>query len=248
MSGHSKWATIKRKKAALDSKRSSLFTKLIRELTVASKEGGPNPDGNPRLRLAITTAKKNSLPKDVMDRAINKGSGADAANFQEIVYEGIGAGGVALMVETQTDNPNRTVANLRAAFTRGGGAVGTSGSVAYLFERKGQFQVAAHLVKDEESFTLALIDAGADDVESDGEWLHITCPFEQFGAVSAALDALKVEAESSELVRLPASTVAVSPENAEKVLKLIDKLEEDDDVAKVFHNMELTEAVMAHLG
>lgn len=248
MSGHSKWATIKRKKAVLDSRRSSLFTKLIRELTVAAKEGGPSPEGNPRLRLAIQTAKKNSLPKDVMDRAINKGSGSDAANFQEIVYEGIGAGGVALMVETQTDNPNRTVANLRAAFTRGGGALGNSGSVSYLFARKGQFQISASQVKDEDELTLALIDAGADDVENDGEWLHVTCPFEAFGAVSAAIDELKLEVESAELVRLPATAVAVSSENAEKMLKLIDKLEEDDDVAKVFHNMELTEAVMAHLG
>jgi YebC/PmpR family DNA-binding regulatory protein len=247
MSGHSKWATIKRKKAVTDGRRSSLFTKLIRELTVATKEGGANPDGNPRLRLAITTAKKNSLPKDAMERAINKGAGNDGAAFQEIVYEGIGAGGIAFMVETQTDNPNRTVANLRAAFTRGGGALGTSGSVAYLFERKGQFQVPAALITDEEALTLELIDAGAEDVENDGDLFHVTCPFEQFGSVHAALDRLKLESENSELVRLPMNTVAVDSETAEKVLKLIDKLEDDEDVAKVFHNLELSEAVMAHL-
>lgn len=246
MAGHSKWAQIKRKKAVLDSKRSAMFTKVIREITVAAKEGGANPDNNPRLRLAIITARKSNLPKDVIERAINKGSGNDGAHYQEVVYEGMGPGGVALMVECTTDNPTRTVANLRTHFNKNGGALGNSGSVGYLFERKGVFQVPVAAM-DEESLTLELIDAGADDVENDGEFYTIYCPFEQFGAVNAKLESLQIEAESSELNRIANSTVQVGGENADKLLKLIDVLEGDDDVAKVFHNLELTDEVMAKM-
>lgn len=246
MSGHSKWATIKRKKAVLDGRRSAVFTKIIRELTVAAKEGGPNPDANPRLRLGILNARKNSMPKDVIERAIGKGSGADAADYQEVVYEGYGSGGIAVMVECTTDNINRTVANLRSYFTRAGGSLGTSGSVSYLFERKGVFTLPQTAI-DEDTLTLAMLDAGADDIATEDGFYTITCAFEQFGAVSTALEALKLEPESSELVRQPMTTTTVTGETAEKVVKLIEKLEEDDDVAKVFHNMEPTEEVMALL-
>lgn len=246
MSGHSKWATIKRKKAVTDSRRSAMFTKIIREITVAAKEGGSNLDGNPRLRLAINTARKASMPKDVIERAVNKGNDP-GSNFQEPVYEGIGAGGFALMIETQTDNLNRTVANLRAIFSRADGALGTSGSVAFMFERKGVFQVPVSAI-DEDTLTLEVADAGAEDVENDGEFYNVTCPFEAFGAVSAKLDELKVEVESAELQRIPTTTVQVTGENLEKALKLLDKLDEDDDVAKVFHNLEMSEEVVAAMG
>ncbi len=246
MSGHSKWSSIKRKKAITDSKRSAIFTKLIREITVAAKEGGPQMDSNPRLRLAVVTARKANMPKDVIDRAVNKGSGSDATNYQEVVYEGYGPNGVAIMVETLTDNGNRTVANLRTLFGRSGGALGTSGSVGYMFARKGEFTVPVKAIEDE-ALTLAMLDAGADDIENDGEWYSISCPFEQFGAVSSALDKLKLDVESSELNRIPATTVSLEGDALAAVLKLIDNLENDDDVQKVFHNLEFTEEAMAQL-
>jgi YebC/PmpR family DNA-binding regulatory protein len=247
MSGHSKWATIKRKKAITDSKRSAVFTKLIREITVAAKTGGPDPDSNARLRLAIFQARKSNVPKDVIERAINKAGGSDAANYQETVYEGYAAGGVALMIECATDNTNRTVANLRAALTRGGGSLGTSGSVGYMFERKGVFEIPVAGIADEDDFIMAIIDAGAEDVEKGEEFYTVTCAFENFGAINAKLEALKIEPESSTLQRIPTNTLTLDVENAQKVLKLIEKLEEDDDVQHVFHNMELTEELMQAL-
>lgn len=246
MSGHSKWATIKRKKAALDSKRSAIFTKLLREITVAAKLGGPSPDANARLRLAITAAKKSSVPKDAIERAVNKGGDADSASLQEVVYEGYGPHGVAILVECTSDNPTRTVANMRMYLSRAGGALGTSGSVDYLFERKGVFQLPVSAM-DEETLTLELLDAGIEDIESDGEFYTITCPFEAFGAVSGKLEELKLEPESSDLVRQPMTTVQLTGEQLEKVLVLVEKIEEDDDVAKVFHNLELTDEVLESL-
>lgn len=246
MAGHSKWAQIKRKKAVTDSKRSAMFTKMIREITVAAKEGGPVQENNPRLRLAIITARKANMPKDVIDRAVNKGSGADAANYQEVVYEGYGPYGVAIMVETQTDNINRTVANLRTIFSRGGGALGNSGSVGYLFARKGVFAIPLKAV-DEDTLTMAVLDAGADDVENDGEYYTVTCPFENFGALNAAFEKMKLEPESSELNRIPSTSVHLQGEQLTEVMKLLDNLEADDDVQKVFHNLELTEEAVAQL-
>ncbi|MDX2062630.1 MAG: YebC/PmpR family DNA-binding transcriptional regulator [Bacteroidia bacterium] len=243
MSGHSKWATIKRKKAALDSKRSAVFTKLLREVTVAAKLGGPSPEANARLRLAIQAAKKSSVPKDAIERAVNKGGDADSATLQEVVYEGYGPHGVAILIECTTDNPTRTVANMRMYLSRGGGALGVSGSVDYLFQRKGVFTLPVAAM-DEEMLTLELLEAGIEDIETDGEFYTITCPFEAFGAVNAKLEALKLEAESSELSRIPMTSVPLTGEALEKVLGLIEKIEDDDDVAKVFHNLELTDEVL----
>jgi YebC/PmpR family DNA-binding regulatory protein len=247
MSGHSKWSTIKRKKAAIDSKRSQIFTKLLREIQVAAKVGGPNIDANPRLRLAVNLAKKNSVPRDRIEAAINKSSGADADNFVEKVYEGYAPGGVAIMVESTTDNINRTVANIRSYFNRHGGSLGSSGSVSYMFSRKAIFGFPKPNV-DEEELTLALIDAGAEDIETDAEnFMTVTAPFENFGAVNSALEALNIEPEETNISYVPETTVTLDWEAAQKALRLIEVIEDDEDTQKVFHNLELTDEIMAHL-
>jgi YebC/PmpR family DNA-binding regulatory protein len=244
MSGHSKWATIKRKKAALDSKRSAVFTKMLREITVASKMGGPDPEGNARLRLALFGARKANVPKDAIERAVNKGGVSDGETLQEVVYEGYGPHGVAILIECTTDNHTRTVANMRMYLSRGGGALGTSGSVEYLFQRKGVFTLPVTAM-EEEALTLELLDAGIEDIETDEGYYTITCPFEAFGAVSSKLNALKLEPESQEVSRIPMTTVPLAGEALEKLLALIERIEDDDDVAGVFHNLEMTDEVMA---
>jgi YebC/PmpR family DNA-binding regulatory protein len=247
MSGHSKWSTIKRKKAVVDSKRSQMFTKLLREIQVAAKVGGPNIDANPRLRLAVNLAKKNSVPRDRIEAAIHKSSGADADNFVEKIYEGYAPGGVAIMVESATDNINRTVANIRSYFNKHGGSLGSSGSVSYMFSRKAIFGFPKPNI-DEEELALALIDAGAEDIETDAEnFMTVTAPFENFGAVNSALENLNIEPEETNISYVPSNTVTLGWEAAQKVLRLIEVIEDDDDTQKVFHNLELTEEIMAHL-
>ncbi len=244
MSGHSKWSTIKRKKGALDAKRSKIFSKLIKEITVAVKEGGSDPDGNPRLRLAIANAKGQSMPKDNIERAISKGKDKDSANFTEVTYEGYLPHGIAVYVECTTDNLQRTVSNIRAIFNKYGGSLSTNGSLSYLFDRKGIFVVPKGDINEEE-FEMELIDAGAEDIELDEDgFFNITTAMEDFGTMMKKLEELGVEPESAELQRIPNDTKTLDLENAQKTMKVIDLFEEDDDVQKVFHNLELTDELM----
>ena len=246
MSGHSKWSTIKRKKGALDAKRSKIFSRIIKEITVAVKEGGADPDGNPRLRLAIANAKGASMPKDNIPRAINKGSDKDAANYQEITYEGYAPNGIAIYIECTTDNPQRTVSNIRSYFNKFGGSLGTNGSLAFLFDRKGVFTIPQGDI-DMDEFEMEVIDAGAEDIQVEDKMITITTAMEDFGAMMKKLEELGIEPENAELQRLPQNTVKVDLEAAKKVMRLIDLFEDDDDVNNVFHNLELTDELIAEL-
>ncbi len=243
MAGHSKWANIKHRKGAQDAKRGKIFTKLIKEITVASKVGGPDVDTNPRLRLAIQNAKGKNMPKDTIERAVKKGQGGDSADYQELTYEGYGPNGVAVYVECQTDNQNRTVSNVRSAFSKSGGSLGKNGSLEFLFDRKGVFTIEIQEGTDLEDLELNLIDGGAEDVSDVEEGLMtITCVMEDFGNMQQKLDELKIEPKSAELERIPNITKELDDEDFVKAMKLIDKLEDDDDVQKVFHNIEAKES------
>ncbi len=244
MSGHSKWSTIKRKKGALDAKRSKIFSKLIKEITVAVKEGGPDPDGNPRLRMAIANAKGQSMPKDNIDRAINKGKDKNSASYTELTYEGYLPHGVAVYLECTTDNTQRTVSNIRAIFNKYGGSLSTNGSLSFLFDRKGIFVVPKGDI-DQDEFEMELIDAGAEDLELDEDgFFHITTSMEDFGNMVKKLEELGIEPESAELERIPNDTKTLELEEAKKIMKAIDLFEDEDDVQKVFHNLELTDEMM----
>ena len=244
MSGHNKWSTIKRKKGALDSKRSKIFSKIIKEITVVVRESGPDPDSNPRLRLAIANAKGASMPKDNIERAINKGKDKDTANFSELTYEGYLPNGIAVYVECTTDNQQRTISNVRAIFNKYGGSLGTTGSLNFLFSRKGVFTIPKKDDINIDDFELEMIDAGAEDIsENDGVFTVIT-PMEEFGRMQKKLEELKIEAENAELQRIPNETIKLDPDAAKKVLKVIDIFEDDDDVQKVFTNLEITEEMM----
>lgn len=246
MSGHNKWSTIKRKKGALDAKRSKIFSRIIKEITVAVKEGGPDPDGNPRLRLAIANAKGASMPKDNITRAINKGSDKDSANYQETSYEGYAPNGIAVFIEATTDNVQRTVSNVRSYFNKFGGSLGTNGSLAFLFDRKGIFTIPKGNLNLED-LEMELIDAGAEDIQLEDDTITVYTAMEDFGAMLKKLEEIKIEPENAELQRIPKNTVKVDKDTAKKVLKLIDYFEEDDDVTNVFHNMELTDEIMEDL-
>ena len=251
MSGHSKWATTKHRKAAVDAKRAVLFSKLSRIITVAAKTGGdPNPDNNAALAAAIAKAKSYSLPKDKIETAISKafGAGADSAAYEEVVYEGYGPVGVALYVEALTDNRNRTAADVRAAFTRAGGNLGATGSVAFQFERKGQIVVDRSGAPDADETMLLVADVGGEDMEA-GEDAYVvyTAPAEVM-AVKAALEEAGVPVKGAELVMEPVTTTAVTVEDAKRVLRLIDRLEESDDIQTVYHTMELTDEIAEALG
>lgn len=244
MAGHSKWAQIKRKKAINDNKRGQHFTKLIRAITVAARAGGGDPGMNPRLRLAIDTAKAASMPAENIDRAIKKGTGElEGVEYQEITYEGYGPGGVALMIDTLTDNPTRTVNELRFVFSRNEGNMGTSGSVAWQFDRQGQVYVDAAR-HDEESTFEAALEAGAQDLRrEDGSYL-ITTELTGFAQVQDGLQRAGVVVDSAELALVPKTTVAVGGEDAKKLLKLMDALDDLDDVQKVYSNADIDEAVL----
>ena len=245
MAGHNKWSKIKRKKGVNDAKRGALFTKLIREITVAAKEGGGSPEFNARLRLAVETAKAASMPAENIDRAIKKGTGElEGVNYEEITYEGYGPGGVALFIECLTDNTNRTVADVRHALSKHDGSLGTDGSVAWQFDRKAQIVVDAGRYTEEAVFEAA-IEAGAEDVAGDGEEFVVTAEASDFVAVQDALQAAGIEAASAELTRIPKSEVAVAGKDAEKLLKLLDMLDELDDVQKVHSNADIDDAVLA---
>ncbi len=243
MSGHSKWSKIKRKKGANDSKRSQMFTKLIKEISVAAKLGGPDPSGNSRLYVAIQNAKGSNMPKDNIERAIKKGSGADAANYQEVNYEGYGPGKVAIFVECLTDNMNRSLANVRNIFNKLGGSLATNGTLDFVFEQKGII-VFAMPKMDEETLTLELIDAGAEDVEIEDGEVNITTPREDFGQVQKKLRDLHIEPESANLQRIPRIHKKLDGDEFRKAMRLIDTLEEDEDVQNVYHNIEMSEELM----
>ena len=236
MAGHSKWANIKRRKGAQDAKRAKIFTKLIKEITVATREGGDDPDANARLRLAIQNAKGASMPKDRVESAIKKASSKDEKDYEEVVYEGYGPFGIAVIVETSTDNTNRTVANVRSYFTKAGGSLGTSGSVSFMFERKAVFRFAKANY-DLEELELELIDFGLTEIaENEGEIFAYT-EFEDFGSMQKALEDRGIEVISADFQRFPTTLNELTEEQEEIINKLIDRLEEDDDVNQVFTNM-----------
>ena len=246
MSGHSKWSSIKHKKGAADAKRGQLFSKLSRAILVAAKEGGPDPDNNLALQNAIEKARSYSMPKDNIDRAIAKGSGADADAdaFETIVYEGYGPEGVALIVEALTDNRNRTAADVRHLFAKHGGNLGATGAVAWQFERLGVVAISASDA-DEEDLLLAAADAGADDVRPDGSTFQVTSPPEALSAVRGALEGAGFSIESAELQLVPKTTVSIDDENkARQVMRLVDALEENDDVQDVYANFDIPERVL----
>ena len=249
MAGHSKWKNIKHYKAATDAKRGILFTKLIREIMMAAKLGGADPSANARLRLAIDAARSKSLPKDNIERAIKKGAGTlEGDAIQEVTYEGYGPGGVALIIDAMTDNPTRTVADVRHKMSRAGGNLGTPGSVAFMFEKKGQITIDASAHPDEDAMLELALEAGAEDFRREDDVYIVTTDPTSFHAVQAALAAKKVIPTESELAMVPKNTVAVSgKDNVSSLLKLIDTLEELDDVQKVWANFEIDDSELDDL-
>jgi YebC/PmpR family DNA-binding regulatory protein len=246
MAGHSQFKNIMHRKGRQDAVRSKMFSKLAREITVAAKAGLPDPEMNARLRLAVQNAKAQSMPKDNIERAIKKAAGNDGENYEDVRYEGYGPGGVAVIVEALTDNRNRTAANVRAAFTKAGGALGETGSVAFMFDRVGEIVYPAS-VGDGDKVMEAAIEAGADDVTSDEGGHTIICAFENIGEVTAALEASLGEAETVKTVWRPQNGTPVDEERAQSILKMIATLEDDDDVQNVYANFEVDEETMAKL-
>ena len=243
MSGHSKWSQIKRAKGAADAKRGQLFTKLGREISVAAREGGPDPDANARLRLAVQRAREANMPADTIDRAIKRVVGGDAAALEEIVYEGYGPNGAAILIEAMTDNRNRTVAEIRNVFTRGGGSLGESGCVAWLFDNRGVITVQPD-GNDPEDVALTAIDAGADDFRVDDEGIEIYTDPTQLDAVRTALEQERLTVNGAETAMVPKTTLELDPKDTVTVLKLMERLEELDDVQRVYSNLELSEEVL----
>ena len=243
MSGHSKWATIKHKKAKTDATRGKVFTKIIREITTAAKIGGGDVSGNPRLRLAVEKAKEANMPNDNIKRAIDKGVGGGAAAMEELSYEGYGPGGVALMIDVLTDNRNRAASEIRNILEKGGGNMGASGCVSYMFKRKGSMLFDKAGI-DEEALTMAAIDAGAEDILPEETVFGVVTTPENFEKVRDALRAKGFSPLSSEVTMVPDTTVKVTGENAQKVLKLVDALEESDDVQAVHANFDIPDEII----
>ena len=246
MAGHSKWANIQHRKGRQDAQRSKLFSKLSKEITVAAKMGDPDPDKNPRLRLAVKEAKSNSVPKDVIDRDINKASGGDEDNYEEVRYEGYGPEGIAVIVEAMTDNRNRTASSVRSLFTKSGGNLAETGAVSFMFERKGLVSYPA-TVGDADTVLMAAIEAGAEDVESSDESHDIYCDATDLHAVSTALEASLGESETTKLIWKPSTTTELDLEGAQKLMNLINALEDDDDVQTVTANFEISDEIMEQL-
>ncbi len=241
MSGHSKWSTIKHKKAATDSKRGKIFTKLIKEITIAARMGGGDPEANPRLRTAINAARSENMPKDNMERAIKKGTGElEGVNYEEVTYEGYGAGGAAVFIESLTDNKNRTVADIRYIFSKAGGNMGESGCVAYMFDKKG-YLVVEKSATDEDTLMEAALDAGAEDVREDGDNFEVITEPGDFEAVQAAIEAAGIATIAAEITMLPQTVTPVAGKEAEQVLRLMENLDDCDDVQKVYTNADLPE-------
>jgi len=247
VAGHSKWKQIKRKKAVTDARRGAAFTKLIKEITIAAKAGGGDPAGNARLRTAIDAAKAANMPADNIDRAIKKGTGElEGVNYEDVTYEGYGPGGAAIFVEVTTDNANRTVAELRNIFTKNGGNLGTAGSVAWMFDRLGQVYVDAGKV-DEDAAMEAALEAGALDFVRDGDQYVISTPVQDFHAVQEGLKAAGIGWESAEIAMIPKNTVKVEGPDAARLLRLMESVEEHDDVSKVFSNFDVDEEALAEV-
>jgi YebC/PmpR family DNA-binding regulatory protein len=244
MSGHSKWSTIKRKKGAADAKRGKVFSKLIKEITVAARAGGGDPEGNPRLRAAVLSAKAENMPKDNIERAIKKGTGElEGAAYEEIVYEGYGPGGVAILAQVLTDNKNRTVADIRHIFTKNGGSMGETGCVSWLFEKKGYFVIDKKQV-DEEALMEWALEAGVEDIrEQEKEWEVITPP-ENYEPVRAALEGKKWIPLVAELTMLPKNTINLEGKNAEQMIRMMEALEDNEDIQNVYANFDISEKVM----
>jgi YebC/PmpR family DNA-binding regulatory protein len=246
MAGHSQFKNIMHRKGRQDAVRSKMFSKLAREITVAAKTGMPDPDMNPRLRLAIQNAKAQSMPKDNIQRAINKASGGEGDNYEEVRYEGYGPGGVAVIVEALTDNRNRAASNVRAAFTKAGGALGETGSVSFMWDRVGEIVYPAS-AGSADAVMEAAIEAGAEDVESDEETHTIYCAFEDMGEVSKTLESALGEASSVKAIWKPQNTIPVDEDRARSLMKLVGVLEDDDDVQNVYANFEVDDETMARL-
>ncbi|MDD3567492.1 MAG: YebC/PmpR family DNA-binding transcriptional regulator [Bacteroidales bacterium] len=242
MSGHSKWSTIKRKKGAIDAKRSKMFSRITKEITVAVKEGGSDPEGNPRLRVAISNAKGVNMPKDNIQRAISKAE-RDGNALQEMTFEGYGPEGVPIFVECLTDNNNRTISAIRSIFTKRGGSLGTNGSLSFMFDRKGVFTIPKGHI-DQEELELELIDAGAEDIEVNEDTIVVYTSMADFGRMQKKLDELGIEAENASLQRIPTDYKTLEPQMAMKVLRLIDEFEDNDDVQNVYHNIEMTDELL----
>jgi len=243
MAGHSKWANIQHRKGRQDKLRSKMFSKFSKEITVAAKMGDPDPDKNPRLRLAVKEAKQASMPKDNIDRAIKKATGGDAEDYEEIRYEGYGPNGVAVIVETMTDNRNRTASTVRSTFTKNGGNLGETGSVGFMFDRKGEVTYPPE-AGDADTVMMAAIEAGAEDAESSEDGHVIYCADTDLNDVSTALEAELGESQSTKLIWRPTTTTEMDLESMQKLMKLIDALEDDDDVQRVTANFEASDEVM----
>ncbi|MEL7253821.1 MAG: YebC/PmpR family DNA-binding transcriptional regulator [Pseudomonadota bacterium] len=246
MAGHSKWANIQHRKGRQDAVRAKLFSKLSKEITVAAKMGDPDPEKNPRLRLAVKSAKSQSMPNDNIDRAIKKASGGDSEDYEEIRYEGYGPDGVAIIVEAMTDNRNRTASNVRSTFTKNGGNLGETGSVGFMFERTGEVTYPAD-VGDADTVMMAALEAGADDVESSDDGHIIWCADTDLNEVSNALEAELGESENTQLIWKPTTTTELGLEGMQKLMRLMEALEDDDDVQRVTANFEASDEVMAQL-
>lgn len=247
MSGHSKWSTIKRKKGALDAKRSKLFSRISKEITIAVKEGGgTDVEMNPRLRLAVQNAKAQNMPKDNIARAISRGE-KDGEGLKEMNFEGYGVGGVAVFVECLSDNVNRTVGAIRAIFNKRGGSLGTNGSLSFVFDRKGVFNIDINEDMDLEELELELIDAGAEDYEIEDETIIVTTALEDFGSVNKKLEELKIDPSKAELQRIPNNYKELDIDEAKKVIRMIDEFEDNDDVQNLYHNLEMTDELAAAL-
>ncbi|HTR80857.1 MAG TPA: YebC/PmpR family DNA-binding transcriptional regulator [Bacteroidota bacterium] len=245
MSGHSKWATIKRKKAVTDARRGKVFTQIIKEITIAAKSGGGDPTGNPRLRLAIDKAKASNMPADNIKRAIMKGTGElPGVSYEDVTYEGYGPGGVALIIESVTDNKNRTVSEIRHILERSGGKFGATGSVAWMFHNKGTIRTTKGTMTEDDMLAIVL-DAGADDLRIDGDSFEISTSPETFEAVKKAIEDKHIPIEEAEIHKVPENTVRVEGPDAEKVLKLMEALEEHDDTQHVYANFDIDEKVLA---
>ena len=249
MAGHSKWANIKHRKGAQDKKRAKQFTRAIKEISVAVKDGGgPDPEANPALRNAISNAKGVNMPKDTIERAIKKASGAEADNYELVTFEGYGPNGIAIFIECTTDNTNRTVASVRSIFSKNGGSLGTNGSLEFLFDRKGVFTIDREsIAQNMEEFELELIEGGATTIEKEDDVIYVYTDFTDFGTMNAKLEELDIEPKNAELQRIPLNTVELPVEDAKKILQLVDKFEEDDDVQNVYHNMELSDELMEEI-
>jgi len=248
MAGHSKWANIKHRKAAVDAKRGKMFTKLIRELTVAAKEGGPEADSNPRLRAAINTAKGQNMPNDTIDRAIKRGSGdMDGVVYQEVFYEGYGPGGSAVYVQALTDNKNRTVAAVRSLFNKNGGNLGETGCVAWIFEMKGRMTFNSETVTEDQLFEIA-IDAGAEDVVTEDDDLVVITNTDDFENVKTVIKDSGLDYTEAEVTMVPQSNVKIDGKEAERMIRLMEALEDSDDVQNVYANFDISEELLEALG